>query len=318
MSLNTGDILEGIYQLEEKVLVGGPGQSSRWLADDITAYHRSEVVIDTIPADYVTDLHWQADRLSVKLIGQSSDCKCRYIVWEKNQAPPPIEKYDLPYLNDRTRTQLAAIIDALPVAAHETLLPQDMPEYWHYGTDKILVFYRKATAQVPAAQLVREVKDHWKRDLMAPKSADPVLGEILKKATPKPSSYFWPLALSAIGVLLAVGVYSLRSQPHTNLESTSASRLMAFTDAFERGIAYEQKAAYPEAIRSFETAVREAPASEMIDARLDSLAQAYTAYAQAECARYQSTGSKQLYFIPDQYYHYATILSRSQTLTTCK
>jgi hypothetical protein len=316
MSLNTGDIFEGIYQLEEKVLVGGSGQSSRWLADDITAYHRSEVFIDTIPADYVTDLHWQADRLSVKRIGQSAEGKCRYIVWEKDQAPPPIEKYNLPYLNDRTRKHLAGIIEALPVASHETLLAQEMPEYWHYGTDKILVFFRKATAQVPAAQLVREVKDLWKRDLMAPKPADSVPGESFKKETPKPSSYFWPIALSAIGVLLAVGVYSLRSQP--NLESTSASRLMAFTDALERGIAYEQKAAYPDAIQSFETAVREAPASEMIDARLDSLARAYTAYAQAECARYQSTGSKQLYFIPDQYYHYASILSRSQTLTTCK
>ncbi len=318
MLLNTGDIFEGIYQLEEKVFVGGPGQSSRWLADDITAYHRSEVVIDTIPTDYVTDLHWQADRLSMKLIGQSADCKCRYIVWEKDKAPPPIEKYEIPHLNDRTRTHLAAIIDALPVAAHETLLAQEMPEYWHYGTDKILVFYRKATAQVPAAQLVREVKEHWKRDLVAPKSADPVLGGRLEKESPKPSSFYWPIVLSAIGGLLAVGVYSLRSQSNTKLESTSATRLMAFTDAFERGIAYEQKAAYPEAIQSFETAVREAPASEMIDARLDSLARAYMAYAQAECARYQSAGSKQLYFIPDQYYHYATILSRSQTMTTCK
>ncbi len=318
MSLNTGDIFEGIYQLEEKVFVGARGQSSRWLADDITAYRRSEVVIDTIPADYVADLHWKADRLGMKEAGQSADCKCRYIVWEKDKAPPPIEKFEVPKLNDKTRTHLAGLIDALPVAPYETLLAHEMPEYWHYGGDGIMIFYRKATAQVPPEQLEREVKDQWKRALLATDLPDPVPVEAAQYESTRLSSPFWPIVLSAIGILLAVGVYSLRSQPNTNLESTPASRLMAFTDAFERGIAYEQKAAYPEAIQSFETAVREAPASEMIDARLDSLARAYTAYAQAECARYQSTGSKQLYFIPDQYYHYATILSRSQTMTTCK
>ncbi len=318
MSLNTGDIFEGIYQLEEKVFVGEHGQSSRWLADEITAYRRSEVVIDTIPADYVSDLHWKADRLGMKQAGQSADCKCRYIVWEKDKAPPPIEKYEVPYLNDRTRTHLAAIIDALPVAPHETLLAHEMPEYWHYGADGILIFYRKATAKVPVDQLVREVKDHWKRALLVTATPDAGAVDADEKKFSKPSPLYWPIFLSVIGVVLAVGVYSLRSKPNSKPESTSAIRLMAFTDAFESGVAYERKSAYQEAVRSFETAVHEAPASEMIDARLDSLARAYISYAQSECTRYQSTGSKQLYFIPNQYYHYAAILSRTHTIETCK
>ena len=317
MSLNTGDILEGIYQLEEKVFVGEHGQSSRWLADDITAYRRSEVVIDTIQADDVANLYWRVDRLGMKLAGQSAACKCHYIVWEKDKAPPPIEKYEVPKLNDRIRKRLAGLIDALPVAPHEVLLPQVMPEYWHYGADGIMVFYRKTTIQVPPGQSVREVKDQWKRALLGTHSFETGRAEETQHKPSKSASLYWPIVLSVIGILLAFGVYSLRSQPNSKVESTSNSRLMAFTDAFERGIAFERKAAYQEAVSSFETAVGEAPASEIIDARVDSLARAYTAYAQAECARYQYTGSTQLYFIPNQYYHYAAILSRNHTIKKC-
>jgi hypothetical protein len=316
MSLSTGDIFEGIYQLEEEVFAGKHGQASRWLADDITAYHKSEVLIDTIPADDAAGLHWKADRLDIK-IGQSTHCRCRYIVWPKDKTPPVPEKYETLSLNDRIKTRLAGLIDAISLDEHEVLSAGVLPEYWHYGTDGIIIFYQKETARVGTDQSVQEVKEHWKQALLSPKSPDPI-SEDLKQDSSKPSSMYWPISLSIIGVLLAVGVYSLRSKQNSALESTSATRFMAFTDAFERGMAFEKKAAYLEAVDSFEKAVREAPASETIDARLDSLARAYTSYAQDECARYQSTGSTQLYFIPNQYYHYAAILARNPTTKTCK
>ncbi|MPR36373.1 hypothetical protein [Salmonirosea aquatica] len=317
MSLNTGDIIEGIYQLEEKVFVGEQGQCSRWLADDITSYRRSEVLIDTIPADYVADLHWKADKLNVRLAGQSADCDCRYIVWDQNPTPTPIVRYEPSHLSNPIRKRLASLIDSLPVGVHETLVAQDFPEYWHDGTNGILIFYRKVVATLPSSQTVREIKEHWKQALFARSMAEPIPEIPPEKAMPSPSN--WPIFLSVIGVLLALSVYSLRSQMGPDpVASQSASQLTAFRRAFEQGIVYEKKGAYPEAVESFETAVREAPASETIDARLDSLAQAYATYAQAECTRYHGAGSEQLYFIPNQYYHYAAILSRNHTIHTCE
>lgn len=320
MSLNTGDIFEGAYQLEERVSGGGNGQFVRWLADDITSYRRSEVVIDIYPADHVADLHAKANLPGVRMAGHSTDCPCRYVVWEKNQVPPVLPTYGLPSLNDMTRVSVAGLIDALPVSAHETLPAQSIPEYWHYGSDVFLIFYRKVPAADFSDSSAIAMKEQWKQALV-----DTKLSESIHKVSPEPpppagpSSRYWPVVLSLIGVLLAVGVYALRTLPQPDTEQARTnSRLIAFNQAIERGMAYEKKAAYPEAVQSFETALREAPVSEAIDARLDSLAGAYTTYAQAECTRYHTTGSPQLYFIPNQYYHYAAILTRSQTIETCQ
>ena len=163
------------------------------------------------------------------------------------------------------------------------------------------------------------MKEQWKQALFTAEPIESTLENPLIPSSASASTSFWPVVLSLIGVLLAVGVYALRTQPQPDPEQArSASRLIAFNEAFERGMAYEKKAAYPEAVQSFETALREAPVSEAIDARLDSLARAYTAYGQAECTRYHTTRSPQLYFIPNQYFQYAAILSRSHTIETCK
>jgi len=316
MSLSTGDIFEGVYQLEERVSSGEYGQPSRWLADDITSYRRSEVLIDTIPADYVAELHWKSDIPGIKAAGQSEDSHCRYIVWQKEQAPPSMVKCELTDLNSTARKHLADLIDAIPVAANEALLASTFPECWQSDAHGVMIFYQKTVAAELAQLLTHQVKEDWKQTLFATPRIE---SQNAVHADPaRPSALFWPVILSIIGLVLAAGVYSLRSQPGANtVDSQSTNRLKVFTDAFERGIVYVDKAAYQEAVQSFETAVREAPASEVIDARLDSLARIYTAYAQAECARYQSTGSTQLYFIPNQYYHYAAILSRRPTIDTC-
>lgn len=315
MSLNTGDIFEGTYQLEERVSVGGNGSFVRWLADDITSYRRSEVVIDIHPVDEMGDVYVKADRPGVRMAGYSSDFPGQYVVWDKALVPPVLPTYGLPSLNEPIRTRLGELIESIPVATHEILLSQPSPEYWHYGSDVFLIFYRKVPATPSPDSSAQAVKEHWKQALSRTQLSKPL---DIDAPTPRTSRY-WPVVLSLIGVLLAVGVYALRTQPQPDPEQArAASRLFAFRQAFERGMVYEKKAAYPEAVQSFETALREAPISEEIDARLDSLARAYTAYAQAECARYRSTGSLQLYFIPNQYYHYAAILTRSYTIETCK
>lgn len=319
MSLNTGDIFEGTYQLEERLFIGGNGLFSRWRADDITSYRRSEVVIDIYPADEVSDLHVKANSLGIRTAGHSLECQGRYVVWEKDRVPPSLPAYGLPPLSNVTRASLAALIDALPVAEEETLLAQFLPEYWHYESDVFLIFYRKVPATDMSDLLASIVKELWKRVLFGGEVIEP-----LSKKPPITSSQptftsFWPVVLSLIGVLLAVGVYALRTQPQPDPEQARTnSRLIIFNQALERGMAYEKKAAYPEAVQSFEMALREAPVSEAIDARLDSLVRAYTAYAQAECARYHTAKSPQLYFIPNQYYQYAAILSRSHTIEICQ
>lgn len=319
MSLNTGDIFEGTYQLEKRVAVDRNGQFVRWLADDITSYRRNEVVIDIGPADAVANLHAKANWPGVRIAGHSSECPCRYVVWERSQVPPVLPAFGLPALSDVTRMNVEGLIDAVPVAAHETLPAQSLPEYWHYGPDLCVIFYSKVPATDSPDSSAYAMKEQWKRVLYNVETTLP-LAENSQITRSKPTfTSFWPMVLSLIGVLLAVGVYALRTLPQPDPEQArTISRLIAFNQALERGMAYEKKAAYPEAVQSFETALREAPVSEAIDARLDSLARAYTAYAQAECARYQSTQSPQLYFIPNQYYQYAAILSRSHTLEICQ
>ena len=102
MSLNTGDIFEGTYQLEERIVVGGNGAFSRWRADDITSYRRSEVVIDIYPTDEVADLHGKANLPGVRAAGYSSECHGRYVVWEKEQVPLLLPAYGLPPLSNAT------------------------------------------------------------------------------------------------------------------------------------------------------------------------------------------------------------------------
>ena len=319
MLLNTGDIFESTYQLEEKVVIGGSGLFSRWRADDITSYRRSEVVIDIYPADEVPDLHAKATTSGIRASGHSPECQGRYVVWDKDQVPSSLPAYGLPPLNSVTQASIALLIDALPVAVQETLPARSLPEYWHYGPDICVIFYRKVPATDSPDSSAYAIKEQWKRVLFAVEAIEP-LSENPPSIQAQPTfTSFWPVLLSGIGVLLAVGVYALRTQPQPDPEQTRTnSRLIAFNQAFERGMAYEKKAAHPEAVQSFKTALREAPVSEAIDARLDSLARAYTAYAQAECTRYQSAASPHLYFIPNQYYQYAAILSRSHTIATCQ
>ena len=319
MSLNTGDIFEGTYQLEERVIVGENGLFSRWRADDITSYRRSEVVIDIYPADEVPNLHAQATTSGILAAGHSSECHGRYVVWEKDLAPPSFPACGLPPLSHVARANVARLIDALPLAAQETLPAQALPEYWYYGPDICLIFYRKVAATDSPDSSAYAVKEQWKRVLFAVETIEPLSGNPPNPRVQSIFTSFWPVVLSLIGVLLAVGVYALRTQPQPDPEQTRTnSRLIAFNQALERGMAYEKKAAHPEAVQSFEMALREAPVSEAIDARLDSLARAYTTYAQAECTRYQAAESPHLYFIPNQYYQYAAILSRSHTIASCQ
>ena len=316
MSLSAGDIFEGAYQLEERLEKQGDDQVTRWRADDVTAYRKSEVVIDLLPYAYDASLHWQGKVPGLKKIGQSVEANCRYLVWEPGKVPA-IARLDWQELSEQERKVLGQMLDALPVAAHETILPEDLPELWRAGTDGHLLFYRKhdlsELRQTASFQQKQDVRELWKKGLSAPATAFAQPPEAPAEVPPPPpvaTSTKWSVLTVGIGLVLAFFIYQ-------RLPSKPSPGLTRFNSTLEKGMAEANKGAYESAVAHFEAAAA-APPAEEIDARLDSLAKNYHALARRECDRYQAAESTNLYFIADQYFHYAAILSRQPSHEKCQ
>jgi len=127
---------------------------------------------------------------------------------------------------------------------------------------------------------------------------------------PAPSaSAKWSLLTVGVGIILALVAYQA-IPPKPSLSLTSFQRSLA------SGISEERKGAYESALEHFKWAAASPEAVET-DARLDSLAARYRQQARQECARYQAAGSPELYFIPNQYFHYAAVLSRQPIPEVC-
>ncbi len=313
MSLNVGDIFEGIYQLEARVQEGDGELISRWRADDITAYRRAEVLIDTLPRAHDPLLYWFGKIEGLRKVGQSEEGVCRYFVWEldKAQSLLPMNAMEL---NEREKQKLDELLDALPVAAHETILADTLPEVCRTETGEMLVFYRKHEGEITTFKQKQKVRDEWKKNLyqLSQDLTDP-LPIATEDSVPEPvssTSTKWSLLTIGFGIILVLVIYqTMPPKPSANL--------ISFQRSLDRGIAEAKKGSYESALEQFKTAAA-APEDEETDARLDSLAARYRERAQRECARYQAAGSANLYFIPNQYYQYAAVLSRQPTPEICQ
>lgn len=313
MSLSVGDIFEGVYQLEERVQEGDEGRTTRWRADDITAYRRAEVLIDTLLRAYDPQLYWYGKIEGLRKIGQSKEVDCRYFVWELDKAQSLIP-LNATELNEGEKKKLDELIDALPIAAHETILVDDLPEVWRTETGEILVFHRKCEGEIATFKQKQKVREQWKKNLQqAPGDlTDPMpITTEDHVIEPAPStSTKWSLLTIGIGVILVLVVYQA-------IPPKPSASLISFQRSLDRGIAEAKKGSYEAALEYFETAAA-APEDDETDARLDSLAIRYRERARRECARYQAAGSENLYFIPNQYYHYAAVLSRQPIPEICQ
>ena len=313
MSLSVGDIFEGVYQLEEQIQVGDAAQFTRWRADDITAYRRAEVLIDTHPHDYDPQLYWYGKIQGLRKIGQSTESSCRYFVWELANAQSLL-LVDTAKINEKERQKIDELIDALPVAAHETILANDRAEVWRTGSNEWVVFYHKYEGEITTFKHKQKVREQWKKNLYYPPEdlTDPLpitTVETVPESVPATSTK-WSLLTIGLGIILVLVVYqAIPPKPSASLAS--------FQRSLDRGIAEERKGAYASALEHFEAAAA-APEDSETDARLDSLAIRYRERAQRECTRYKAAGSANLYFIPNQYYHYAAVLSRQSTPEICQ
>jgi len=313
MSLSVGDIFEGVYQLEERLQEGHEGRSTRWRADDVTAYRRAEVLIDTLPYAHDPQLNWYGKVDGLRKIGQSVEADCRYFVWELDKAQSLIPA-KAAELNEREKQRLDELIDALPVAAHETISANDQPEVWRTDDGEMLVLYRKYEGEIITFKQKQKVLEQWKGNLYqsAPGITEPLpIGKVESTPDSAPStSTKWSLLTIGIGIILALVVYqAIPSKPSTSLTS--------FQRSFDSGIAEAKKGSYEAALEHFRAATS-SPEDDETDARLDSLATRYREQARRECSRYKAAGSANLYFIPNQYYHYAAVLSRQPTPEICQ
>ncbi|WP_373512429.1 hypothetical protein [Persicitalea sp.] len=318
MSLSVGDIFEGVYQLEERLLRDDNARNDRWRADDITAYRRAEVLIDTFDYPYDPQLYWYGKTEGLRKIGQSAEVDCRYFVWELNNSEflTPI---DTTNFQETDRQRIAELIDALPVAAHESILAEELPEFWRTESGELIVFYRKHEGIALTFQQKQEVKESWKKKFPAVHQmptdedlTDPLTTpqDVTPVKTANASSTHWSLLALSVGIVSLLMVYQALP-PKTSPVVTS------FQHSLDQGIAEEKKGSYDSAIKHFQAAA-DAPEDNVTDARLDSLSRSYQALARQECARYRSAGSSELYFIPNQYFQYAAILARRDTPEICE
>jgi len=329
MTLYVGYFFEGTYQLE-KELTGESGSTPvRWLVDDFTGNQKERAVIEMYPYRFDDKLAWKGEIKGLKKIGQSATVGYRYFVWEvegESIAPVVVDEVD-----DETKRDYIRLIDSLSILPNEVILTLDSPEYWRSAAGEVLIFYRKQATQHADFEAQKRIKEFWKEILGAaslPTNTTPevVLPEFTPPRTPpeKPIPVSVAtrvnavrVALIGIGIILAVVAYFLKP-PYSEDDSKARNVSMAvFTKAIENGTIHAQKGEYNQAIEYFTAAVN-TPESDVSKARMDSLSKVYKAMAIAECKRYQTTQSPELYFIPDQYYHYAYLLDGTTSRKRCE
>ncbi len=312
MNLTAGDFFAGSYQLREPAAaVDAAGRSVlRWRADDYSANRQEEVVLDVLPCAYDEALFWLAEVPGLRKVGQSASPAARYFAWE----PPKVQSvipFDYRAANPAERRSLAELIMQLHIAAHETISTDDMPEFWRSEQEGWVVFYRKHTGQATSYKEKQAVRQAWIENLSRPAEAsiaDPI-DEPVYPSVPARSPR-WTMLLVGVGILLLAWFYF-------KLPKVSPHSRGMYDQAVERGIDHVKKGEFDSAVESFNVAAS-APPSDELDSRLDSLAQSYQALARRECERYRSTGSNNLYFIPNQYFQYTAILSRQPKPEVCE
>lgn len=319
MSLQEGDFFEGVYQLKKEVGNGAVNEGLRWAADDFGGSQRSQVIIDILPIGYDAKLHWETEINGLLKAGQSVGNDSRYFVWEKGEEKT-LFKLSAGEASEQEKEKFVKIIAELDIAPDEAIISTDIPEFWHTEDQQVLLFYRKQVSQHANPRQNAEVLHFWKKiispDYISPPKPTPppslASPEILKN--PQEIKTFlatagWRGTLIVIGLLLATAAYLLK--PDTDKTGDSAY-LNSFNQALNKGIAYEKRGEYEQAVEAFKS-VTQLPASDVAQQRLDSLGYAYESYAFMECQKYKSTDSTNLFFIPDQYFHYASILTATPT-----
>ena len=217
------------------------------------------------------------------------------------------------------------MIDSLDLGPDEMVLPNDTPEYWRSDSQEVLFFYRKQVSPFTNQKQNAEVIHFWKKILAPhyipprPEPAAPVREQKVATTAPLPvptNVLVWRLGLIAIGAILAVSVYFINTA-YPSDGSSEMFNLTTFNRAIELGISHERKGNYDQAMQAFEKAAS-LPESDLTQERLDSLGYAYEAFAITECDKYKSLDSKNLYFIADQYFHYASILTGKTPSRKCE
>ncbi|HEV7348382.1 hypothetical protein [Telluribacter sp.] len=316
MSLQVGGFFEGAYQLTKEVDADSSLNVQQWLADDYSSGQKTPVIIQIFAYEYDANLYWHHSAVrGLRKVGQSLSGNCRYFVWEHGtpvNCAPVINSELLP----QEKIQLSLLIDTLPVTPHETIVSVSTPEFFRLG-DGLLIFYRKQASKHADPKEHDLIRRFWKGVLAIAPAADTALApapelpkEVLKTAPSRTFLRFrltpTALLLTVIGLILALAALRVKGIA----PATRHPNLAAFDRSIEMGMAEERKGEYDKAMEHFKTAAA-VPFSDETEARLDSLATAYEARATAECQKYHTAQSPNLYFIPNQYYQYAAALSES-------
>ncbi len=313
MSLVAGDIFEGMYQLEESVDMDDKWPITRWRADNISAYRRAEVLIDILSDKYDPQLHWCGNIEGLCKVGQSTVANCRYFVWDLNRAQllVPVE---VTALNAAEQHKYNELIDVIPIAAHENIKASEPPEVWRANSGEFLIMYRKHEDDSHSFQHNQQVRELWKK--RDSDSAEDVTDPLPEPAVTPPANPAgsngtpWLLLIIGLGILSVIGLYQ-------TIPPKPSAGFISFQRSLESGIAEEKKGAYESALEHFKAAAA-APQDIEMDARLDSLATLYRMRARQECAKFKDSGSADLYFIPNQYFNYAAVLSRNPNPEICQ
>jgi hypothetical protein len=320
MILQVGDFFEGVYQLSKKMPAEAGIHTARWLADDFSGNQKKQVIIDIYANTYDPKLDWKGNVGGLLKIGQSVSNDLRYFVWSKGQAKA-LSVLTIGELTDEEREAFIRMIENLSLAPDEMVLPNDTPEYWRSDSGELLLFYRKQVSPYANPKQNAEITHFWKKILapyyVPPRPEPVVVADQKAAALPSPANPLaWRLGLVAIGAVLAISVYFIKTA-YPSDGASETSNLITFNRAIETGMNHEKKGNYDLAVQAFEKAAQ-LPVSNITQERLDSLGYAYESFAFMECDKYKSLDSSNLYFIADQYFHYASILTGKTPARKCE
>lgn len=325
MALYAGYFFEGTYQLKKELTGESGGTAVRWLVDDFTGQQKERAVIEIFPYPFDDKLAWKGEVAGLKKIGQSAGAGYRYFVWEA--AGGHLLPVGLDEIDDVVKGKYAQLIDSWSTSAKEEVVLPGAPEFWRSAAGEVLIFYRRQATQNPDLVAQQAILSSWKELLGATSfPVNRIPEEVPQKLASSRKTKLRSVvasvtavraALIGIGIVLAVVAYSLKPPEPVDDGKSREVFLAAFTVALENGTIYAKKGDYERAIEYFTTAAN-TPESDVSKARMDSLSKVYEAMGIAECQRYQATQNPELYFIPDQYFHYAYLLGGTAPQRKCE
>ncbi|TDB67484.1 hypothetical protein [Arundinibacter roseus] len=310
MSLHKNDFFEGIYQLKEELHTSYT--QCRWRAVDYTFPSPKSVVIDFLPIPFDDPLHWIAPVSGLIRVQQSKPFNFRYFVWEegKEQTVSQLSSEKIAGKDSKTFVDLLNTIPA-SLSANEQLLPL-APEFWQTGSGEPIVFFRKQPGRHTDPATNGRILEDWKNAIGESETAS-VSGEAPVQKAGTGKIPLRAVILAAIGIMLAFGAFMVKRMIDTR--SVSPTRKVhavkfdyeVFKKTIDEGVSMEQSGDYVHAVELFEVASK-FPTSDITRKTLDSLGDSYFLLATTECNRYKQSQNAELYFIPNQYFHYASIL----------